>query len=269
MNNEYETFQYLNNNLTNSNKLISIQSIASYKSLEKKLSDPVSQYRTSLWYPKAMLLKKVSQNAVTKLDSLKNNLELLNETSIKDSVFEILVTLQESISNIDKEIKTVFEKEIILLTSSKNEANSTKQSFINKYFESNSAQHNLTLLSKFQNDILILENKIVTFFDVQTMAGCNLSYERFSVLISQNTNHLKSGESLEVYAGIGSFSLAPAPKININGTNLKIGEDGLSVYQIKATGETGKHSIPVKVEYIDPTGQKITRIFEVNYYIDK
>jgi hypothetical protein len=49
------------------------------------------------------------------------------------------------------------------------------------------------------------------------------SFERFSAVIVQNTNHLKAGEVLEIHAGVGAFGEAARPGITIDGKPVKPG----------------------------------------------
>jgi len=79
-------------------------------------------------------------------------------------------------------------------------------------------------------------------------------FQVFSAIAAQNTTFLKSGELLEITAGVGSFSVAARPKITIDGKNIPLDPDGTAIYRIKAPGKPGKHVIPVKIEFVKPDG---------------
>ena len=88
----------------------------------------------------------------------------------------------------------------------------------------------------------------------------------FSTIVSQNTKHLKAGENLEIWAGIGSFSIAANPTFVINGINVKPDESATAKYIIKVSGK-GKKTIPVRIFYISNKGSKESKEIELDYYV--
>jgi hypothetical protein len=74
----------------------------------------------------------------------------------------------------------------------------------------------LLTLTKLQNDVLISCNAII---DYSNNLSCSLIdyFEFYIPLVSQNATHLADGETLEITAGIGSFSSVAPINITING----------------------------------------------------
>ncbi len=75
---------------------------------------------------------------------------------------------------------------------------------------------------------------------------------------------------MEINAGIGSYSKAAAPKININNKNLNIGDEGFATYRLKVSEDPGNYKIPVKISYFNQaTGLEERRIVNVEYTVAK
>ncbi|MEO7046178.1 MAG: hypothetical protein ABI091_12785 [Ferruginibacter sp.] len=259
--------EILNSGLQNSSQEINRQTIVEYKSLTDKLSDPVTMEKAAIWLPKAQLSEKLSNNLEKKLDSIKSTLNTSDLNS--DSLYDDLTSYKNDILRIDPKINHQFYKEINQVSQLNNSLPDSKKVFINTVSNITVRNEKIALLSKIQNSISLIENKISVFCNLQTAPGWNLGFNKISTIVSQNTNHLKSGETLEIYAGVGAFSTVPNPVISINDSQVKIGEDGLSVYKMKVQGAVGKYSASVKINYTGPDGEKMSKTNFVYYYIDK
>ncbi|MGB8195291.1 MAG: hypothetical protein WCF67_25365, partial [Chitinophagaceae bacterium] len=142
-----------------------------------------------------------------------------------------------------------------------------KVNTVSSYFKNTTALEALVMLNKIENDVLITENMLVDYIDnITTVLDCG-NYEQFSAIISQNSSYLKRGQPLEIYAGVGAFSLSANPTIRINGRKVDVLPDGVAEYQETVSGKPGKHSIPVTIEYTkaDGSSSKITK--QVQYTV--
>ncbi len=144
--------------------------------------------------------------------------------------------------------------------------------FIQNNYKSflNNLNHNsiIAFVSKIKNNIKNLEYNILRHIDSDTNPGCNLGGEIFSILVGQSTTHLRAGEQLEISAGVGAYSTASKPYISIANKKLEI-IGGQGTYKTKVNEAVGKHSIPVKIEFLDQDGHNQTKIVNVEYTIDK
>ena len=121
------------------------------------------------------------------------------------------------------------------------------------------------VIEKIKNDILVSESKMSSYLDNKT-SMIKEDFSIFSTIVSQNTKHLKAGENLEIWAGIGSFSIAANPTFVINGINVKPDESATAKYIIKVSGK-GKKTIPVRIFYISNKGSKESKEIELDYYV--
>ena len=109
----------------------------------------------------------------------------------------------------------------------------------------------MTILSKFQNDVKSSESQVVDYF-LSQVGSVKVVFDEFQPLIGTNSTYLMPGESLEVTAGIGAYSKAATPTINIGGSNIPLSE-GKAVYKTTVSG-AGAKSINVSIRYTKPDG---------------
>src|SRR5947209_14043272 len=112
----------------------------------------------------------------------------------------------------------------------------------------------LTMLSKFQNDVKTSENRVVAFCHEQ-VGKVTVRFDTYAAVIGQNTNYVMPGQDIEITAGVGAFSKAALPQITINGQTSALGEDGAAHAKF-AGGGIGNHSIPVHIVYKDQDGKE-------------
>lgn len=94
-------------------------------------------------------------------------------------------------------------------------------------------------------------------------------FTSYQAIVGQSSSYVKAGEKIEITAGIGSFSTQERPVITINRNNVSLRETGAAVYSFKASNKPGKHFVPVKIEFTNQDGQKMTQEFNVKYTVAK
>ena len=92
---------------------------------------------------------------------------------------------------------------------------------------------------KVKNDILLLESSLSDYFDLK-VGGIKEPFTSYSILLGQNTNHLKTGETLEIVTGLGAFTTSASPSFNINGNNIEPDANKQAVYRMKVSGKGKK-----------------------------
>lgn len=122
----------------------------------------------------------------------------------------------------------------------------------------------LTILSKFQNDVKNTEAQIVDYCH-QQIGAVEVIYDEFEAIAQANTSYAMAGDDIEITAGVGAFSAAAKPTISINGQIIPL-SGGKAVYKTKASG-VGERTIPVKIEYTKPNGEKAVKNEMVKYTV--
>ena len=122
------------------------------------------------------------------------------------------------------------------------------------------------LLDQIENDFLLTEYEMIRYADIHTDVIYHDYYEKFSVMVGANSSYLKAGQTLIIDAGVGQFSLTSHPKISINGIPLVMA-DGVAEYRTVVGQAPGKHTIPIKIEYMRPDGSPQTVYKDVKYEI--
>jgi hypothetical protein len=172
---------------------------------------------------------------------------------------------------LDSSIKQVFEKNLLLFSSSFDTTAKPVDNFYKTFFKNTSHEAFLSVLNKFQNNIKIIENRLVIFcFDNVGMVDGPGYFEAFAALAVANKNYLKPGEFIEITAGVGGFSTAVAPEFIINRSIVKIDNgNGSSSIQNESSIKARQLFCPVKIKYTDQNGIKKEFQINVDYTVIK
>ena len=241
-----------------------------YLAIEGRTKDIKTAGEAQKWQPKALMAKDISDNTVKYIHSLISELKkeaglaLINgletfEEDNRDVVNRMFVTnnkgkelqtrllqFKKDILAVDSELYNQFEHVIIDVSDS-----GLKKSFTNSYFQNISAIAAVTMLDKYESEVVNSENKILRFFlnKAAGFGGCGFG-ERVFPIVSLKSTYLKAGDDIEVTAGLGSFYTAAEPQITINGKVFQTRSiDGIVQYKFKAPLKPGKYTFPVKTEF--------------------
>jgi gliding motility-associated protein GldM len=277
-----ESLQSSNTVINGSNKLIQ-------SSMEEQGKKAELAARVAIWKPKAdsaiamansmnsyiETVKKALKNAsgleiidgveVYKEDDLEAATRLLDVEKKGDTLYN---NLKAFASNLMAVLPAENQKKVNLpidlnIPKSKNRGNNT---WTRAYFHMAPTVAAITILSKFQNDVLRSGNVVAEYCQSQ-VGKQEVILDRFEVLTSQNSTYLLPGQTLEVKAGIGSFSSAAKPTITINGVSQLANDSGFARYTTTINGGAGG-TIPVKVSFKDPnTGLISEKVSEVRYTV--
>jgi len=89
-------------------------------------------------------------------------------------------------------------------------------------------------------------------------------------LISQNSNILSPGSSLEIRAGVGYFSTKTSPEITINNKTIPLLDSGYALYKIKVPEKEGFYQFPVYTKFLNLNTGKIEIIKkDIKYTVQK
>ena len=181
-------------------------------------------------------------------------------------LLQLLKDFKDKVLKRDTAINTAFATSLPINTDKpKSTTGDNKKNWEESYFHMVPTIAALTILSKFQNDIKISENKVVTFCH-QKVGEVEVIQDAFAAIAVANANYVLPGQEIEVTAGVGGFSTRVSPQISINGTGVSIGEDGAAHYKFNA-GALGSRTIPVHISYTDQNGKVQIRDIPIPYTV--
>jgi hypothetical protein len=248
-------------NLQNSNERIFKNTQYSYFQIEELLREPFTAYHAKAYKTKAKEAMELSQNIYDSLESIKKN-ETKKGSKIKNNVSKLILNYIKFFNNLELEkYSNVSVNKFFMGDSVKYISFISEINFENKNIKQFS-------LCKIQNDIRCFENNYVSYCNNNASPGCNLGSITTSLLVGQNTNHLKKGEILEILAGIGQYAQNTTLSATINNEILKQDRIGTVSYKFKVSGKSGKNSIPIILRYKDTRDEEKTDTVIIEYTID-
>ena len=233
--------------------------------LEQKLAQPASQEKAAIFFPQAKKIASISNNLVENMEKIKQQQKFTEEDM--NSLYEELKKFKEEIFSIDSAIRHQFTKNIILVSKSFDSIQSEKKDFYTVFFKNNPKETSKTVISKLQNNIRIIENKLLRF----TNERSSVIIEDFGYielpLVTQSSTIIKAGEKIEINAGVGRFSKAVKPVVKIDGRIIELDEMALAKYSFQSSKKPGKYYVPVEISYTDQDGIKRTIPKTVKYTV--
>ena len=273
--NDITVIKALDESLTKSNNIISSMNGEIFYALEKKLSDPVTHEKALVWYPKALLIHQTCDTMIAYIENLKNNIKGESSETMRDlfeskkagnKLYERLKRCKEDLLNIDARLSNEFSNSIQVTTASFDSLPEKEKKFKETFFKSVPIYEAIAILNKFENNIKIAENKMLTYSNFSSDVIVD-DFESYSAIIAQSSSYVVKGEKIEITAGIGSFSRAAKPEIKINNRKMELNDMGFVRYNLKASDELGKHYVPVEITFIDQDGKKQTITKNVKYTV--
>jgi hypothetical protein len=269
--------------LDRSNKTILLSSEKTYRLLQNRVSDPLTKEIAQIWQPITMHISELSSKLVKCIDSIKYELKdealgiawdesiISTETkyaAVKKIMFEKnratelgtkLRNYRQAILNLDGALTKQLGNDVIKANFEYLDSGKNRQlDFANTFFDHSSLAATLSTLTKIQNDLFITENNLVEYCYSRT-ASCGLNYyTTFKTLLAISSSCVKSGDEIEISAGIGSFSVLAQPVMIIRGKKIDADPDGVVIYKFKTPQKPGKYSVPVKIIFTKPDGIKDT-----------
>lgn len=266
--------------LVASNQIIEMENENIFHLLEDRKHDPSTREKILYWESGINKLRELSADLHLYLEHLKEELRKeagmndhdktnITNQSDKKSVRYLFIEKGKG-QQVYEKLKE-FEKTIKLLkdnVSIKEYASLTildKESFLSSQFHEKSAIAVIGILTGFQSQLRIFENRYLNYC-VDMTASNSFTFNMYSLLIGQNSSIMRKGDTVEINTGIGAFTTEVQPEIFINGKLVRVGVNGIAIYKQKVLDE-GEHRIPVTVRYIDQHGEKKTITKEVVFTV--
>jgi len=278
----------LNNSLEKSIKNIERNTATVCRNFENKKNEAYASERAAVWEPKIKSIQSISKQLDLYL--YKINEELDSRSTVIDksykyirhdadkkpvsdifykeeaakNIYEKIIAYRKQMLAIDTILSKQFNEDIALLFFSGDIK--TADDFYNIFFKNTSVISALTVINGFRNEIKNIENETIQFCFFQLPT--NEAYFQSSVLVGQNTSHIKAGEIVRIEAGVGAYNTSAGAEININGERVEC-INGVAVYSLKGQNRPGRYFIPVKIKYIDEMGLRETKEINVEYTVDE
>jgi len=252
-------------------------------SMNDKLTTPATSDKARIWYPKAQAIYKLSEDIYGYIKELKSDLKkeaglIKHDSGIEsyregdknavmhlfikkkkgDELYQRLKEYRQDILAIDPEIHSQFANTLPI-----NLGN--KEDFSKTFFDDIPAVAAMAILSTFQNNIKIAENKTISFCHSHITARSPHSWPMGFAY--QNITHPEPGESVEITAGIVSTILPPQTEVTVNGKRIQLGQDGLGTYKFQAANQPGKYVLPVTIKFVDLDGNPKSMTKNIEYTI--
>lgn len=263
--NELSAYRTLNEGMEKANQVIKQSTKEKYQEFYDKLYDVRFNVYAKKYEPKVKSIQALSDSILIYMKNLKEALEVTyakeNDIFIVQKKFaqegkanELLnkiLIYGKNMFNLGEEFKKVFAKNPsnILIG-----LDSVYESFYKKYFNAKPLIAAKTVLTKFENDVIRMENDFVDF-SKNRMPYIDNFFTVFRTIIGQSSNYVKGGDKLTITAGVGEFSTVSAPKFIINNTKVNTNESAVAIYEFKTNINPGKYTIPVVIEYTKADGQ--------------
>jgi len=123
------------------------------------------------------------------------------------------------------------------------------------------------VLLNLYNDLLGSGNVVIQFCDDHVQSYFS-GYDKFELLLCQNSNALMPGQTLELKACIGAFSSAVKLRVFVNGAALETTDMGYAKYK-RVIKPNDPEKINLRVEYKDQNGMETTRQQLITYKVLK
>jgi hypothetical protein len=124
------------------------------------------------------------------------------------------------------------------------------------------------ILTKWKIDFRLSENYILSFCN-KISAIIIDRFDRFDILTGIANGHLRVGDPIEVFAGIGAFSVLCEPTVRIDGREIKVSnETGIALDTLIANTRPGKYKIPIEITFTMPDGSRQTITKNLKYTVD-
>jgi gliding motility-associated protein GldM len=289
---DLNVYKALDESLINSNKIINAASEQEFRFLQDKMSDPASSEKAKPWYPKAKLIQELSEDVYNYIERLKTDLKkeaglksvegtesfreadknavirLFNKNSKGNELYERLQKYKTDVLAVDSGMLSTFENTLLITTQAFESGQNNQQDFTKTIFDDIPVIAAIAMLSKFQNNVKIIENKTVAFCNSKVASyDSHGYYSSYSIFAAISSGCVKAKEEIEITAGIAAFSKLALPIVIINGKNVPLDEIGAAIYKFKASDKPGKHIVPVEISFTDQDGQKQTVTKNIEYTV--
>jgi gliding motility-associated protein GldM len=283
-------FKTVNRSLENTNVTVNHSTETIMKSLLDKLSDPTTAAKAQIWYPKAQQAQTLTKPLFEFIQGLKNriidesggdhkdpstkykedNLEtptrIMVEKGQGKELYKRLAQYKNDLLAIDPSIKAEFENSLPIDLTKPESRNKAGKTWEGAYFHMVPSVAALTILSKFQMDVKTSENRVAQFCH-NKVGEVVVRYDTYAAFAETDKSYVMPGDEMEITAGVGAFSKAALPTVNIEGVTVPLDVDGAAHRKLNAATSLGKHALNVTVSFTDQEGKLQTVTKPIEYTV--
>ena len=294
----------INESLINANNEAEEDNRVIYSALQNKSMDPQTASQAAVWLPKAERLQRNSAKIRKLINWLKNQLikqsDSLNKTTCElvsqlgeptgkgFGLLNDLIAFKDSIPAIFKPVQFTFspyvykvaDKDSLRINNmltllkdysypmSEKERDIYGKKWLENNFVGSSSIMTMLILNKLENDVLATENRLISYC-LQHAGTIYKSCNRQEPIAILSTGYVKSGQAIQVTAGMGSFIDYVKPIIKIGDKEIKLNSDGVAEYSFIANGKPGKHAIRATFQYTKQDGSSVVVWKDLKYIISE
>jgi hypothetical protein len=250
--------QSVTKSLEQANELISDDNQLICWVLDGKVADPQTRVGALIWEPKAREIKRLTDGVLKYIDSLKDQVKILEEGNTKEAglSFGGRGKLYDRLTAYNKSVMMVLDTVKL----------GDNFDLVKQGINTRNPLLALAMLNKLQNDVLIKENSLLAYCNKNAtpLVPVVTTLQPLAVL---DRSYVKAGQRIEVTAGISAFTGSPETIIKINGVVIPISNDGMAAYRFTATGKPGRYKVPLVIECVVPDGMRSTIQKQLEYTI--
>ena len=284
-------FKTVNKSLETTNVTVNKSTETILKSLVDKLSDPTTAAKAQIWYPKALAAQGYSKEVYSYIQKLKDriltesggdpkdptkkykedNLDIPTRIMVDKGegqrLYKMLQDYRTNIlSKVDPAVGEEFKTSLPINLDKPSSRSRSGKTWEGAYFHMVPSVAALTILSKFQMDVKTSENRVVQFCH-NKVGEVIVRYDTYAAFAETNSSYVMPGDEMEITAGVGAFSKAAQPTVNIEGQNVPLDIDGAAHRKMNAATSLGKHVVNVSVTFTDQEGKVQTIKKPIEYTV--
>jgi gliding motility-associated protein GldM len=283
-------FKTVNRSLENTNVTVNHSTETIMKSLLDKLSDPTTAAKAQIWYPRAQQAQTLTKpifdyikglkeriidesggdhkdpNTKFKEDNLETPTRIMVEKGQGKKLYDLLAKYKSDLLAIDPSIKAEFENSLPIDLTKPDSRNRAGKTWEGAYFHMVPSVAALTILSKFQMDVKTSENRVAQFCH-NKVGEVVVRYDTYAAFAETDKSYVMPGDEMEITAGVGAFSKAALPTVNIEGVTVPLDVDGAAHRKLNAATSLGKHALNVTVSFTDQEGKLQTVTKPIEYTV--
>ena len=283
-------FKTVNRSLENTNVTVNKSTETIMKSLLDKMSDPTTKAKAEIWYPKAQQAQSLTKpifdyikslkeriidesggdhkdpNTKYKEDNLETPTRIMVDKGQGKKLYDMLVAYKSALLAIDPSIKAEFENSLPIDLTKPDSRNRSGKTWEGAYFHMVPSVAALTILSKFQMDVKTSENRVAQFCH-NKVGEVVVRYDTYAAFAETDKSYVMPGDEMEITAGVGAFSKAALPTVNIEGVTVPLDIDGAAHRKLNAATSLGKHALNVTVSFTDQEGKLQTVTKPIEYTV--
>lgn len=250
-------------NLELSNETILVQSKFLYQTLVVEQTQGKANTATAYVLPQADILHAITERIYASIMDLGEQLPSTDTEGKGSELFALLPQFIQSVSVIGSEYTNDNLRALAMIS----KPDVLHQQF-NAIVQDANKRALQTFLTRIKNAVAILENNMLTALNISSKGLVRVRMDNLAGFVSQSSKRLHSGDTLEISAGVAAVSTTSKPSVQINGSHVEPGADGMARYRFPVDGKPGVNVVTVSIMFTSIDGSQTTSQMPITYYIE-